>query len=217
MPSRRRRLDEAKRAGIAQLTTIGNELRAAREQAGLSQEVLAAGLEWRREKVSRVEHARLRTISLLDVVTHGAVLGLSVRTKVYPEGLPLRDLAQLSVSQRFLRRIAQEWRVRFEVPLAVAGDRRAVDLMLASSDLSIAVEVFTRLLDVQAQIRAAHLKWRDSSAKRLVVVVAESHANRAALRAVLPLLAADFPVGSRPALAALANGRDLGGNAIVVV
>ena len=217
MPSRRRRLDEAKRAGLAQLTNIGNELRAAREQAGLSQEALAAGLDWRREKVSRIEHARLRTVSLPDLVAHGAALGLTLRTKAYPEGLPLRDLAQLSVSQRFLRRVAKEWRVRFEVPLAAPGDRRAFDLMLAGDDIRIAVEVFTRLLDVQAQIRAAHLKWRDSSAKRLVVVVAESHANRAALRAVLPLLAGDFPVRSRPALSALANGRDPGGNAIMVV
>jgi hypothetical protein len=104
-----------------------------------------------------------------------------------------------------------------EVPLTLPGDRRAFDMWLSTDDVSVAVEVFTRLCDVQAQIRAAHLKWRDSDAKRLIVLVAQSHANRTALRSVGHLLAADSPVGARAALAALAEGRDPGGNAIVMV
>jgi len=90
-------------------------------------------------------------------------------------------------------------------------------MRLSRDDVSVAVEVITRLRDVQAQIRAAHLKWRDFDANRLVVVVAQSHANRTALRSLGDLLAADFPVGPRAAAAALAEGRDPGGNAIVVV
>jgi len=97
------------------------------------------------------------------------------------------------------------------------GDRRAFDLWLAADRITIAIEVFTKVRDVQAQIRAAHLKWRDSNRTRLIVVVAESHANRTALRAVADLIASDFPISPRAALAALTDARDPGGNAIVVV
>jgi transcriptional regulator with XRE-family HTH domain len=217
MSSRRRRLDEAKRAAIAELTNLGAELRTGREQAGLTQRAVAATLGWRRERVSRIENTRLHRASLVDLVMHSAALGLTLRARVYPDGPPLRDVGQLSVSQRVLQRISDRWRVRMEVPLSLPGDRRAFDLWLAADGVSIAVEVFTRLRDVQAQIRGAHLKWRDSNATRLLVVVAQSHPNRASLKSVEDLLVADFPIGARATWAALAEGRDPGGNAIVVV
>jgi transcriptional regulator with XRE-family HTH domain len=217
MSSHRRRLDVARRAAAAELSNIGAELRTAREQAGLSQAAVAATLGWRREKISRIENARLRTAALHDLMANSAALGLTMRTKVYPDGPPLRDIAQLSVSQRLLRRISNTWRVRMEVPLMLPGDRRAFDLWLSADGISIAVEVFTKVRDVQAQIRGAHLKWRDSNAARLIVVVAESHANRAVLRSVEDLIGLDYPISARVALSALEDGRDSGGNAIVIV
>ena len=194
MSSHRRRLDVGRRAAAAELSNIGAELRTAREQAGLSQRAVAVSLGWRREKISRIENARLRTAALHDLMAQSAALGLTMRVKVYPDGPPLRDIAQLSVSQRLLSRISNTWRVRMEVPLTLPGDRRAFDLWLAADRITIAIEVFTKVRDVQAQIRAAHLKWRDSDATRLIVVVAESHANRTALRAAADLVASDFPI-----------------------
>lgn len=218
MPSHRKRLDDAKRGGLAELTNLGVELRAAREQAGLSQVAVAARLGWPREKVGRIENARLRTASLLDLASHSGVLGLTMRARVYPDAPPLRDVAQLSVTRRFLARISPAWRVRMEVPLGLAaGDRRAFDLSLSINDTTIAVEVFSRLRDVQAQFRSVQLKWRDSEANRLLVVLAQSHANRAGLGSVRHLLASDFPVGARAALLALGKGLDPGGNAILMV
>src|SRR5439155_23555471 len=76
MPSRCRRLVEAKRAGVAQLTNLGSELRTAREQAGMSQEALGETLGWRREKISRIENAQLRSATVLDLVAHSAALGI---------------------------------------------------------------------------------------------------------------------------------------------
>lgn len=200
----------ARRAAAAELSNIGAELRTAREQAGLSQRAVAVTLGWRREKISRIENARLRTAALHDLMAHSAALGLTMRAKVYPHGPPLRDIAQLSVSQRLLRRISNTWGVRMEIPLMLPGDRRAFDLWLTADRITIAIEVFTKVRDVQAQIRAAHLKWRDSNATRLIVVVAESHANRTALRSVADLVASDYPISPRAALAALADGRDPG-------
>src|SRR5439155_21724139 len=112
MPSRRRRLVEAKRAGVAQLTNLGSEFRTAREQAGMSQEALAETLGWRREKIGRIENAHLRSATLFDLVVHSGALGLTMRTKVYPDGPPLRDVGQLSVSQRLLQRISGDWRTQ---------------------------------------------------------------------------------------------------------
>jgi hypothetical protein len=96
-----------------------------------------------------------------------------------------------------------------EVPLGLAaGDLRAFDLSLSINDPTIAVEVFSRLRDAQAQFRAVQLKWRDSEATRLLIVLAQSHANRAGLGSVRHLLASDFPVGARAALSALGEGLD---------
>jgi hypothetical protein len=82
-------------------------------------------------------------------------------------------------------------------------------------DLTIGVEAISRLRDVQAQVRAAQLKRHDANIERLIVLVAATHANRRALAAAEPLLAAAFPVGSRRTLAALAAGLDPGGDAVV--
>jgi hypothetical protein len=53
--------------------------------------------------------------------------------------------------------------------------------------------------------------------QRAVLVVRGSHANRAILLAHLPSLRVTFPLGTREVLAALADGRDPGGNGIVVM
>jgi transcriptional regulator with XRE-family HTH domain len=76
----------ARRAAAAELSNIGSDLRTAREQAGLSQRAVAVSLGWRREKISRIENARLRTAALHDLMAHSAVLGLTMRAKVYRMG-----------------------------------------------------------------------------------------------------------------------------------
>jgi hypothetical protein len=89
--------------------------------------------------------------------------------------------------------------------------------LLTGGALGIAVEVITRLRDLQAQIRAAQLKRRDISADRLLIVVAGSHANRLALGAARPTMLATFDTDTRRVLAALAAGADPGRDAVVVL
>lgn len=81
--------------------------------------------------------------------------------------------------------------------------------------MAIGVEFITRLRDVQAQVRAAMLKQRDSRAARVILVIRATHANRRAVLEAAAVLGATFPVRSRAVLAALAAGRDPGRNAIV--
>ena len=121
-----------------------------------------------------------------------------------------RELRQLLLT------IGDELR-RIEIGLPIAGDLRAVDVELKRPGCRIANELIVRLGDVQAQLRGALLKLRDGGYDRLIVVVADTHANRAALRLAWDAVSGSFPITSRAALAALRQGHDPGGNAIILL
>ena len=76
-------------------------------------------------------------------------------------------------------------------------EQRAWDAMLFSDDGHTGVELEQRLHDVQAQTRRIMLKWRDSGADRLLLLIANTSHNRAVLETFpeyfveLPALAAD--------------------------
>ena len=87
----------------------------------------------------------------------------------------------------------------------------------SDSPCVIGVEAISRLRDVQAQVRPAQLKRADAHVRRLVLLVAATHANRRALGAIEPLLSSAFPVSTRSALRALGDGRDPGGDALILM
>ena len=101
--------------------------------------------------------------------------------------------------------------------MPIAGDLRAADAVASIPGCRIVIELITRLVDFQAQSRAAMLKQRDLQADRLMLVVLGSNANRRALRSAGGSLLATFPIATRDALAALADGRDPGGNAVALL
>ncbi len=105
---------------------------------------------------------------------------------------------------------------REEVPVTNdPADRRAWDSVLDTQPLPTHVEAETQLRDVQAVQRRLALKKRDGEPGRLILLVADTRANRAVLRSN-PFGDA-FPVTASSALAALARGNDPGGDAIVVL
>ena len=61
------------------------------------------------------------------------------------------------------------------------------------------------------------LKLRDSGFERAVLLVAETRSNRQALRECRSQPRRELPVPTRAALAALAEGRDPGGNCLVIL
>ena len=81
----------------------------------------------------------------------------------------------------------------------------------------VMIEAFTRLADAQAQFRAILLKARDLRMERVVIVIADTRANRAALATAQEVVAANFPLATRTVIAALRAGRDPGANGIVVM
>jgi hypothetical protein len=98
-------------------------------------------------------------------VTLGAiasVVGLRIRIKAYPEGVPLRDAPQIALIREFRKRLGPAASLMtLERPASdSAGDLRAFDAYLGIAG-GCALEFVTRFHDCQAQVRAALLKLRD--------------------------------------------------------
>jgi hypothetical protein len=77
--------------------------------------------------------------------------------------------------------------------------------------------VETRIHDAQGQFRRVALKLRDAELDSVLIVVADTPANRRAIAASERALAGMFPVSARMAFAALADGRHPGGSALIFV
>jgi transcriptional regulator with XRE-family HTH domain len=196
---------------------IGDQLRTGRHVLGLTQTHVAGSLRISQSEVSRRERGRSTSLAGRELTRHAAAVGLRLSIKLWPVGGGVRDAAQARYVAAFVARVGRPWRVILEAPIPIAGDLRAVDVVLKSPTLLIAVEVITRLADVQAQIRAARLKARDIGAGRLILVVAGTHANRAALGTVRASLVESFDTDTRRILGELAAGRDPGRDGVVIL
>lgn len=71
--------------------------------------------------------------------------------------------------------------------------------------------------DLQELRREIQLKQQDGRFTRMVLVVRASTRNRLTIRANLVSLRETFPLATREVLAALREGRDPGGNGLVVL
>lgn len=100
--------------------------------------------------------------------------------------------------------------------MPLPGDLRSADVVIDGPLVDEMVEAETRLDDLQALERRVRLKQRDLAVRRVILLVADTRHNRAIL-AAHPELVARFPISTRACLAALRDGRDPGGDAIVVL
>jgi transcriptional regulator with XRE-family HTH domain len=217
MATRDRRVHQGRRRGVRLRADVGNELREARLQGGLSQDFVGAALGWSHSKVGRAERGVLGTFSIADLAAHAAVVGLAVSVRLYPDGSPVRDAAHLALIARFRSRLATGMKLATEVPLPIAGDGRAWDAVVYAAGAPIGVEAETRLSDVQALTRRIALKQRDGHIATVVLVVADTHRNRRILCEHQLALAVAFPVSGRSAIRALGRGRAPAGSAILVL
>ncbi|MBA2633560.1 MAG: helix-turn-helix transcriptional regulator [Chloroflexi bacterium] len=217
MPTRTRSLDEARRVWHRTAQEIGDQLRTGRHALGVTQTQIGAAIGVSGSEISRRELGRSRRLTGQKLASHAAAVGLRLSVKLYPVGGGMRDAAQSRYVAAFVARVGRPWKVTLEAPIPLAGDLRAVDVLLTSGQARIAVEVITRLADLQAQVRAAQLKARDISATRLVLVIAGTHANRTALASARAALLSSFDLDSRRLLADLAAGRDPGRDGIVTL
>ena len=159
---------------------IGDAIRLARRSAGLSQATVARQARVAKSTVSRAENAE--GIGLNDLALIGTLVGVDLVLRVYPGGTPIRDVAHARLLARLQRQLPSSFRWRTEVPLLIPGDQRAVDAMIVDPPLAVGFELESRLLDAQALVRRMALKQRDAGLVRLILVVADTEANRTALR-----------------------------------
>jgi transcriptional regulator with XRE-family HTH domain len=216
MPAQNGPFQSAHRLAQQIRLNVANELREARIAAGLSQDRIARASGASRSYISHVETGRVTTLKLDQLARHATAVGLRPSLKFYPIGGGLRDAGQVRYIAKFVERVGKSWRVGLDVPIPVAGDLRAIDVVLDGVCV-IAVEVVSRLRDIQAILRASQLKQRDFGATRLIIVVSGSHANRRALADARQALLATFDLDTQRVLAALASGKDPGRDAIVVL
>lgn len=217
MPNRTRLASETAQATRAQLITVGRELRVARLTSGRRQVDVGEVVGMSSVHVSRVERGVAPGVRFRTLTAIAAAVGLKLWVRAYPAGRRLLDAPQLGVFTELKSRTGDRWRWRTEVPMPIAGDLRAADAVGTNGTCTVLVELITRLVDYQAQSRAAMLKKRDLPADRVILVIRGSHANRRALAEAGDAVRASFPLATRPALRAMSRGADPGGDAIVVL
>lgn len=215
MTNRTRPQYEATRLARWILTDVGRELRLARISSGMRQADVARLVGTSKSQVCRVEHAQVARVSVATITRHAAAVGLRPSVKLWPTGRRLLDKPQLELLARFRARLHPSWSWSTEVPMPRSGDLRSGDCVIAVPACRVLVEAYTRLSDWQAQTAAAARKKRDLPAERLVLLVAATHANRRAAAEAAAVSDGSFPLGTKATLAALADGRDPGADAIV--
>jgi transcriptional regulator with XRE-family HTH domain len=202
----------AEQVGIA-----GREIRLARIGAGLSMRDVGAAAGVSRTKVWRIERSHAPEVSLPAVSRVAAAVGLEASLRLFQAGEPIRDAAHMALLGRLRARIDSDLRWRTEVPLPIAGDRRAWDATIAGLGFVIGVEAETRIRDIQAVARRVNLKQKDGELDHVILLVADTKANRLALRLGAADLRNAFPIVQRDCLRVLRDGREPGGSSIIVL
>lgn len=217
MPTRTRATDEARRAWYRTARELGDELRAGRHILVVTQAEVGRSIGVSQTEVSRRELGRASHLMGEPLAVHAAAVGFRLSVKLWPAGAGVRDAAQVRYVGAFVGRVGRLWKVSLEAPIHLPGDLRAVDVLLVRGEVRIAVEVITRLADLQAQVRSAQAKARDIQATRLILVVAGTHANRRALAGARSALVTAFDLDTRQLIVELAGGRDPSRDGIVVL
>ena len=166
---------------------------------------------------SRIERGVLAELSFDQSSRAASAVGLRLAVSLFPDGDPVRDAAQLALLERFRRRLPTEARWDTEVPMPIPGDRRAWDALIRLHGRRAGCEAETRLRDLQALDRRLQLKVRDGAVDVLILVVADTAANRAILGARREVLRPLLPLDGRQVLTSLRAGELPDQNGLVVL
>ena len=136
----------------------------------------------------------------------------------YKGDVQVRDRAQLALLTRFEALLAPPIRMRREVPLPIAGDKRAWDGRLSDGTRTASVEGESRIDDCQALARRIELKARDDpSAGPVILVLNRTAHNRDVLREHREALRAQFPLDGAAIARALRRGEVPRAGGIILV
>jgi hypothetical protein len=169
-------------------------------------------------QVGRFERGQLQDVTIEKVCRLSTAVGLEASLRLYPDGDPIRDAAQVRLLVRLHERIAAAVGWRTEVPLFGREDPRVWDAVADGTGCVDGFEAETRLSDIQATERRVMLKLRDdASIHHLFMVIADTKANRAALALGRETLRGNFPLDTREVLASFTNGRCPGANGLIII
>jgi transcriptional regulator with XRE-family HTH domain len=215
VPARRRTQDIAVDRARALRLELGRNLRIARLDADLSLREIARATGISAPQGSRIERGVMNSVSIEQITRMGAAVGLDLSARLYPAGDPIRDAAHAALIERLRAHLHPSLTLLTEVPLPIPGDRRAWDAVIRGAAWQIPAEAETRPRDMQALDRRIALKLRDGGFEDVLLVLLDSAANRRLVRsgAIPPR----FSVNGRSALARLAEGRDPGGSAVLLL
>jgi transcriptional regulator with XRE-family HTH domain len=194
MARRHRAAIEGERLARRLRAQLGEEIRIARVNAGLGQRDAAEAAGMSHAQFGRIERGGLATLSFDQACRAGFAVGLRYGGRLFPEGDPVRDAAQLRLIERFVVLLPSFARVDREAPFPIAGDRRAWDALITLDGRRAGCEAETQLRDIQALERRMALKLRDGAVDILLLVVSDTAHNRSVLeqhrhvlRELLPL------------------------------
>ena len=218
MAARDRRLDRAIALAMTLSESARKEFRVARLASGLSRADAGRSVGISPSQVDRFERGMLRDVRLEQLCRLSSAVGLVPTLRFFPDADPVRDIAQLRLLERVRVRLPSSVSWRTKVPLFGRRDSRAWDAVMDATGCTDAFEAETRLADLQATERRILLKLRDDQTIRhVVLIVADTKANRRALAVGREGMRGNFPLDTRAALSNLCAGRCPGGNAIVLV
>jgi hypothetical protein len=179
---------------------------------------VARGTRSSPSELSRIERGLAPWVDLATLTRLAVMVGLDLSLRPYPAGEPLRDLAHLRLTEAFKALLGRDLVVRAEVAIGDRRDLRAWDLMLADRrSETCGVELETRFVDVQDQLRRLTRKVIDGGLDRVLLVVADTRSNRAAIRAAGALLGTTFAIDDPAAYEALARSEVPPRNALMLV
>ncbi len=193
------------------------EFHDARLAANLSLREIGRALGVSHSHVARFERGLLRAPEVEFMAGACALVGLDLTLRTYLAGDAIRDRPQHALLERLHAQTHVTLRWLLEVPVGSEGDLRAWDAEIRGQGWRAHVEAETRLTDGQALLRKLALKLRDGGRGPLILLVADTRANRLALVTLRPALREMLPLDGRPILSALRAGREPPGSGIVVL
>ena len=197
------------------IAVIGQEIRNARQSSGLGLRAAGHPVAMSHAQFGRIERGELEGLTISQATRACAAVGLKLVIRMYPDADAVLDTPQLALLERFRARLGSPVWAR-EVPIPIAGDRRAWDAVVTIGGGRFAIEAEARLRDLQALERRIALKQRDSNMEVVVLLVNDTRWNRRVLREHGQDLRASFPLDGRAILAAIDGGRPPVANGILL-
>jgi transcriptional regulator with XRE-family HTH domain len=212
------RADRGRRNGRKVVARLVEELVSARKVANLSQQTVAGLLGWSQSDFSRMERmARIDSVSIVQLAQVASLLGLELNAALYAAGDAIRDKGHQALITRFRAVMSAAWQVIAEMPLPGSGDSRSWDLGLRLGAQRVGVEAETAIRDVQRLVRRTRERERDGGMDEVLLVLADTRANRLLLPELLEALGPRFQTSPRLIFRALRQGEPVPGSGVVMV